>query len=90
MVVETDWPAVCTNVTLSNTAVPVSVAGQSIWVADIRNVLSTISGDHGLGIIYWEPGWAGSASLGSGCEDNLLVDSSGTTRRNISMFSDSM
>jgi arabinogalactan endo-1,4-beta-galactosidase len=68
MVVETDWPVVCSNVTLSDTAVPVSVAGQSIWVADIRNVLSAISGGHGLGIIYWEPGWAGSASLGSGCE----------------------
>ncbi|KAF8190784.1 arabinogalactan endo-1,4-beta-galactosidase [Pholiota molesta] len=64
--------------------------GQSIWVADIRDVLSAVSGGHGLGIVYWEPGWAGSASLGSGCEDNLLVDSSGTTRRSISMFANSM
>jgi len=90
MVVETDWPAVCSDVALSDTAVPVSVAGQSTWVADIRNVLSAISGDHGLGIIYWEPGWVGNAGLGSACADNLLVDSSGTTRSSISMFANSM
>ncbi|KAF8151191.1 endogalactanase [Pholiota molesta] len=90
MVVETDWPAVCSGVTLSNTAVPVSAAGQSTWVADIRNVLSAISGGHGLGIIYWEPGWVGNANLGSSCSDNLLVDSTGTTRSSISMFANSM
>jgi arabinogalactan endo-1,4-beta-galactosidase len=81
MVVETDWPVVCSNVTLSDTAVPVSVAGQSVWVADIRDVLSAISGGHGLGIIYWEPGWAGSASLGSGCEVSAHQAVRGTRSR---------
>ena len=67
MVVETDWPAVCSGVSLSAPSVPVSIAGQSTWVADIRNILSAISGGHGLGIIYWEPGWIGNAGLGSSC-----------------------
>jgi len=89
MVVETDWPAVCSGVALS-ASVPASIAGQSTWVADIRNVLSAISGSHGLGIIYWEPGWIGNAGLGSSCSDNLLVDGSGNTRASINMFSSSM
>ncbi|KAF8875399.1 endogalactanase [Gymnopilus junonius] len=90
MVVETDWPAVCSGVTLSNTAVPISAAGQSTWVSDIRNVLSGLPGGRGLGIVYWEPGWVGNAGLGSSCADNLLVDSSGNSRSSISMFSLSM
>jgi len=90
MVVETDWPAVCSGVTLSDTSVAISAAGQSAWVADIRNVLAGLSGGHGLGISYWEPGWVGNAGLGSSCADNLLVTSSGETRSSISMFSASM
>ncbi|KAF8962594.1 arabinogalactan endo-1,4-beta-galactosidase [Flammula alnicola] len=90
MVVETDWPAVCSGVSLSEPSVPVSVAGQSTWVTDIKNVLSGLSGRHGLGIVYWEPGWVGNAGLGSSCSDNLLVDSSGNTRSSISIFANSM
>ncbi|KDR73065.1 hypothetical protein GALMADRAFT_73049 [Galerina marginata CBS 339.88] len=90
MVVETNWPVTCSGVTLSDSSVPVSAAGQSTWVADIRNVLAGLSGGHGLGIVYWEPGWVGNANLGSGCADNLLVDSSGKSRSSISMFSASM
>jgi arabinogalactan endo-1,4-beta-galactosidase len=67
MVVETDWPVVCPDVNLSNTSVPVSVAGQLKWVAGIRNVVEGLSGGHGLGILYWEPGWVGNAGLGSSC-----------------------
>ncbi|PPQ92270.1 hypothetical protein CVT25_008578 [Psilocybe cyanescens] len=90
MVVETDWPTSCSGVALSEPSVPISAAGQSTWVADIRNVLSGLSGGHGLGIVYWEPGWVGNANLGSSCADTLLVDSSGNTRSSISMFSSSM
>ncbi|KAF8155939.1 endogalactanase [Crassisporium funariophilum] len=88
MVVETDWPAVgpCNGVTLSEKSVPISVAGQSTWISNIRTVLSSISGGHGLGIVYWEPAWIGNAGLGSACVDNLLVDGSGTTRSSISIF----
>ncbi|KAF7341964.1 Arabinogalactan endo-beta-1,4-galactanase [Mycena venus] len=50
------------------------------WVLDIKNVLAGPSGSHGIGIIYWEPGWVGNAGLGSSCVDALLVDSSGNTR----------
>lgn len=67
MVVETNWPVTCSGVTLSESSVPVSAAGQSTWVADIKNVLAGLSGGHGLGIVYWEPGWVGNANLGSGC-----------------------
>ncbi|KAG5732242.1 putative arabinogalactan endo-1,4-beta-galactosidase A [Termitomyces sp. T112] len=90
MVVETDWPAVCSGVALSDTAIPVSAEGQSTWVAGIRTILQTLSGGHGIGIVYWEPGWVGNAGLGSSCADALLVDGSGNTRPSIGMFSSSM
>lgn len=67
MVVETDWAESCSGVTMSQPAVPISIAGQSTWVAGIRTVLQAISGGHGIGIIYWEPGWVGNAGLGSAC-----------------------
>ncbi|PPQ91634.1 hypothetical protein CVT25_013189 [Psilocybe cyanescens] len=89
MVVETDWPVSCTGVSLSDSSA-ISAAGQSQWVSKIRDALSGLSGGHGLGIVYWEPGWIGNANLGSGCSDNLLVDGSGNTRSSISMFSNSM
>jgi len=90
MVVETDWPAVCSGVTLSDSSVPISAAGQSRWVAGIRDVLTGLPGGRGKGIVYWEPTWIGNANLGSGCADNLLVDPSGNTRTSINMFSSSM
>ncbi|KAJ7512969.1 arabinogalactan endo-1,4-beta-galactosidase [Mycena galericulata] len=89
MVVETDWPESCSGVALSE-PIAVSAAGQQTWVLDIRNVLSAISGGHGIGISYWEPGWVGNAGLGSSCADALLVDSTGTTRTSIAMFSADM
>lgn len=67
MVVETDWPAVCSGTTMSESSVPISVAGQSTWVAGIRTALQGISGGHGIGIVYWEPSWIGNAGLGSSC-----------------------
>ncbi|KAG6867575.1 hypothetical protein C0993_000988 [Termitomyces sp. T159_Od127] len=72
MVVETDWPAACSGVTLSDTAITVSPAGQSTWVAGIRTVLQALSGGHGVGIVYWEPGWVGNAGLGSSCAVGIL------------------
>jgi len=89
MVVETDWPEACSGVALSE-SIPASTTGQQTWVLDIRNVLSGLSGGHGIGIAYWEPGWIGNAGLGSACDDNLLVDGTGTTRASIAMFSADM
>jgi len=67
MVVETDWPAVCSGTTMSESSVAISAAGQSTWVAGIRTVLQGLSGGHGVGIVYWEPQWIGNAGLGSSC-----------------------
>ncbi|CAK5278370.1 unnamed protein product [Mycena citricolor] len=61
MVVETNWPVTCSGVSLSEPSVAISTSGQETWVKDIRNVLSGLSGGHGIGIVYWEPGWIGNA-----------------------------
>lgn len=73
MVVETDWPAVCSGVTMSETSVAISAAGQSAWVAGIRTALQGLSGGRGVGIVYWEPGWIGNAGLGSSCSVRTFV-----------------
>ncbi|KAF7316537.1 Arabinogalactan endo-beta-1,4-galactanase [Mycena indigotica] len=90
MVVETDWPASCSSSVALSQNIAVSAAGQQSWVLGIRNVLSAISGGHGIGISYWEPAWIGNAGLGSSCADNLVVDGSGNTRSSVAMFSASM
>ncbi|CAK5262286.1 unnamed protein product [Mycena citricolor] len=89
MVVETNWPAACSGVKLSE-PIAVSAAGQETWVKDTRTILQGISGSHGIGLIYWEPGWVGNAALGSGCSDNLLVAYPGATRSSINMFANDM
>ncbi|KAI0094200.1 arabinogalactan endo-1,4-beta-galactosidase [Irpex rosettiformis] len=87
IVAETNWPESCqSSVALSEKSIPVSAAGQSTWVKDIENVLTSLSNGHGLGVVYWEPGWIGNANLGSSCSDNLLVDGSGNTRTSINLF----
>ncbi|KAF8069086.1 glycoside hydrolase family 53 protein [Lyophyllum atratum] len=83
MVVETDWPAVCSGTTMSESSVPISAAGH-------LHGWRGLSGGHGVGIVYWEPQWIGNAGLGSSCADALLVDGSGNTRTSIAMFSSSM
>ncbi|KAI0686064.1 arabinogalactan endo-1,4-beta-galactosidase [Cytidiella melzeri] len=86
-VAETDWPEACpSSVALSEPSIPVSAAGQTTWVKDIENVLASLSNGHGLGVVYWEPGWIGNANLGSSCSDTLLVDSTGKTRTSINLF----
>jgi len=67
MVVETNWPVVCPGVSLSETSIPISAAGQLKWAAGIENVVGGLSGGHGLGLLYWEPGWVSNAGLGSSC-----------------------
>jgi len=90
MVVETDWAESCSGVTMSEPSIPISVAGQQTWVNDIKTVVAGLTGSHGIGICYWEPGWVGNAGLGSACADALLVDGSGNTRASIAMFSADM
>ncbi|EEB88847.1 hypothetical protein MPER_13131 [Moniliophthora perniciosa FA553] len=83
MVVESDWAVSCPGVTMSEPSIPVTTAGQITWVSGIRDVLASLSGGHGLGIVYWEPQWVGNANLGSSCADALLVDKNGNTRSSI-------
>jgi len=88
VVAETDWPVSCPGVNLTEPSIPVSTAGQETWITDIRNILAALPGGHGQGIFYWEPGWVGSANLGSSCADNLVVTPSGATRTSIDIFND--
>lgn len=68
LIAETNWPEACpSSVALSEPSIPVSASGQQTWVHDIENVLAALPSGHGLGIVYWEPGWIGNAGLGSSC-----------------------
>lgn len=87
MTVETNWPATCSGVALSEPSIPISVQGQQTWITDIKNVLAGLSGGHGIGISYWEPAWLDNAGLGSSCADNLLFSSSGNARASVNIFS---
>ncbi|KAJ3764054.1 glycoside hydrolase family 53 protein [Lentinula raphanica] len=91
MVVETDWPSSgsCSGVTLSEDFA-ISTSGQESWVTGITEILAGLSDGHGLGVVYWEPGWIGNDGLGSSCSDNLVVDDSGNTLASIDLFSADM
>ncbi|TCD66517.1 hypothetical protein EIP91_001293 [Steccherinum ochraceum] len=65
VVAETDWPVSCSGTKLTEPSIAVSAAGQQTWITDIKNVLTGLPDGLGQGIFYWEPGWVGSASLGS-------------------------
>ncbi|KAI0660764.1 arabinogalactan endo-1,4-beta-galactosidase [Cubamyces menziesii] len=90
VVAETDWPVSCSGVHLTEPSIAVSTSGQETWVNDIKNILASLPNGRGQGIFYWEPGWVGSAALGSACADNLLVSSNGATRDSINIFSQDM
>ncbi|RXW16187.1 hypothetical protein EST38_g9672 [Candolleomyces aberdarensis] len=87
MLVETNWPASCSGVSLSDKSIPISPAGQLTWFNNAKNIVQNLPNGRGTGIVYWEPGWIGNAGLGSACADNLLVDGSGNVRYpSINMF----
>lgn len=75
IVAETDWPAAgsCPGVTLSERSIPLSASGQTTWLNDIKGVLNGLPGGHGVGFIYWEPGWIGNAGLGSSCSVSVSL-----------------
>ena len=89
VIAETDWPVSCSspsNAFPSDTkSIPFSASGQTTWMQDVATTLSGVSG--GVGLYYWEPGFLGNAGLGSSCTDNLMVDSSGTARSSLAVFS---
>ena len=57
---------------MSEPSIPISAAGEQQWVRNIESVLFGLSGGHGLGVVYWEPGWIGNAGLGSACSVSSL------------------
>ena len=97
-VVETDWPAICDGSDapeLSDTSVPVSVAGQTEWVRDIVGVVKGVAGGWGRGVNYWEPTWLNNTGLGSACQDAILFSADwsgwpnkiiGYSRSSVDMF----
>ncbi|KAI8099289.1 arabinogalactan endo-1,4-beta-galactosidase [Halteromyces radiatus] len=87
VVSETDWPNSCSGVTLSDTSIPVSAAGQSTWVQDVVTAVKGLSSGKGKGVFYWEPGWVGNAALGSSCSSAILTDNSGNALSSVNMYS---
>jgi len=69
----------------ATTSIPFSAAGQATWMKQVAAIVAATPG--GVGLYYWEPGFLGNAGLGSSCADNLMVDSSGTIRSSVSVFS---
>jgi len=67
MVVETNWPAVCSGVSLSEPSIPVGASGQVQWFNAIKNIVNNLPNNRGKGVVYWEPGWLGNGALGSSC-----------------------
>jgi arabinogalactan endo-1,4-beta-galactosidase len=89
VVAETDWPVSCPKPAYAfpsdTTSTPFSAAGQATWMKQVAAIVAGTSG--GVGLYYWEPGFLGNAGLGSSCADNLMVDSTGTIRSSVSVFS---
>lgn len=89
VVAETNWPVSCPNPKYhfpsDTSSIPFSASGQTTWVKDVANVVSSVNG--GSGIFYWEPAWVQNANLGSSCADCLMVDSSGKARNSLAVFS---
>ncbi|KAK5107498.1 hypothetical protein LTR62_001070 [Meristemomyces frigidus] len=96
-VVETDWPDQCSGPTapeLSEPSIPVSVAGQTVWVHDVIDVVKNVPYGLGQGINYWEPAWLNNTGLGSACQDAILFSAdwshypnvTGYSRASVNMF----
>lgn len=76
-VVETDYPAICNGrwapiPPSSEPEIPYNIAGQTIWVDNVINIVQQIPYGLGRGVHYWEPAWLNNTSLGSSCEDAIL------------------
>lgn len=87
-VVETDWPTSCPNPKYSfpsdSKGIPFSAAGQTTFITNVANVVSSVS--RGVGLFYWEPAWIHNANLGSSCADNTMFSQSGQALSSLSVF----
>jgi arabinogalactan endo-1,4-beta-galactosidase len=51
IIAETDFPNSCSGVTLSESSIPISAAGQTTWVDDIISLLEGLPNGHGKGML---------------------------------------
>lgn len=51
IIAETDFPNSCSGVTLSESSIPISAAGQTQWVDDIVSLLEGLPNGHGKGTL---------------------------------------
>ncbi|KAL1600652.1 hypothetical protein SLS60_007040 [Paraconiothyrium brasiliense] len=90
MVVETNWPVSCPKPAYAfpsdAKSIPFSSAGQTTWIKDVAKRVSGVPGAKGTGLFYWEPAWIDNAGLGSSCNSNLMVDSSGKALDSLAVF----
>ena len=92
-VVETDFPAVCEGVELSE-PVEASPSGQNEWVKDVIDIVRGVPDGLGKGVHYWEPTWLNNTGLGSACNDAILFQGDysnpaqtvGYSRESVAMF----
>jgi arabinogalactan endo-1,4-beta-galactosidase len=89
-VVETNWPSSCPNPKYafpSDTSfIPISAAGQYVWMQEVAKRIAAVPGGKGTGIFYWEPTWIDNAGLGSSCDWNLMVQSDGKVMEGMGVF----
>lgn len=50
IIAETDFPNSCSGVTLSESSIPTSAAGQTQWVNDVTSILEALPNSHGKGM----------------------------------------
>ncbi|KAJ1553395.1 hypothetical protein HK096_008018 [Nowakowskiella sp. JEL0078] len=84
-VAETNFPVASCSSAISESSIPLTIAGQVQWITKLRSTLSAI-GSHAIGFSWWEPSWLQNSDQGSNCGDVLLFASSGKARSSISVF----
>lgn len=89
LVVETNWPFSCPNPEYDFpediASIPFSAEGQTEFITAVAEAVAGTT--QGLGVYYWEPAWIDNAGLGSSCDNNLMVDDTGTVLESISVWS---
>ena len=66
--------------------IPISAAGQYVWMQEVAKRVAAVPGGKGTGIFYWEPTWIGNAGLGSSCDWNVMVQTNGQVMEGMGVF----
>lgn len=89
-VVETNWPSSCPNPKYAfpsdTKSIPISAAGQYVWIQEVAKRVAAVPGGKGTGLFYWEPAWIDNAGLGSSCDWNLMVQTNGQVMEGMGAF----